>query len=122
MGNRADQEKIKELILTVREEYETFKTGMLVQSSDKVFENHAQIHFYCRLNDYFSRDISDFDVYEKREIRKLQQTAPKDTLSYLWDYYSDCADPTVESYLDIHYLIKNYNERYMLLSNEGEME
>ena len=46
MGNRADQEKIKELILTVREEYETFKTGMLVQSSDKVFENHAQIHFY----------------------------------------------------------------------------
>lgn len=70
----------------------------------------------------YSRDISDFDVYEKREIRKLQQTAPKDTLSYLWDYYSDCEDPTVESYLDIHYLIKNYNERYMLLSNEGEME
>lgn len=81
MGYRVDQEKIKELILTVRGEYETFKTGMLMQSSDKVFENHAQIHFYCRLNDYFSRDISDFDVYEKREIRKLQQTAPKDTLS-----------------------------------------
>lgn len=117
-----EQEKINRVILSVRNEYDAFKTEMLKNSAEKVFENHSKIHFYCHLNDYFDRDISDFDEYEKSAIAKIQETAPENMLSLLWDYYSDCEEPTVESYLDIHYLIKNYNERYALCESETVME
>ena len=60
-----EQEKINRVISSVRNEYDVFKTEMLKNGAEKVFENHSKIHFYCHLNDYFDRDISDFGEYEK---------------------------------------------------------
>lgn len=116
-----EQKKVQEMVLSVRDEFKGFRDEMLVRNVQEVFNNHAQIHFYCRVNEYFGRDFEDFDIYEKKEIVKLRKTVLGNTLSLLWDYYSDCENPTVESYLDIYYLIKNYNERYAFIGSEAVM-
>lgn len=95
------------VILSVAQEFDEFKHKELEKISDEVFNNHAQIHFYCRVADYFEN--GDFQFYERIAINELSKNNNK-ILERLWNYYSSCSEPSVESYLDIYLLIRNFNQ------------
>lgn len=98
---------VKSVALSVAQEFEDFRRMELEKKSDAVFNNHAQIHFYCRVADYFEN--GDFQFYEKIAVEELAEDNGK-ILQKLWDYYSDCEEAEdIESYYGIYGLIRSYN-------------
>lgn len=106
------------VISAVAQEFTVFKSSELAKKNDEIFNNHSQIHFYCRVADYFENE--DFQFYEKTAIRELAKENGE-ILERLWNYYSDCEEPSIESYLDIYQLIRNYNGFCHTVAS-GEME
>lgn len=105
----------------VNKEFQAFKKEEISKSVENIFDDCYMIHFYKEMQNYLCYSVEDVDGLEKIHYQALY-TERGNIISSLYDYYIKYESASINTWGEIHDMIRAYNQRYHKKIVQGGME